>query len=334
MPELRQNMATKEWVIVATERARRPEDFATQISKENRGQKSSFLQSCPFCPGNETQSAPEISAVRDADGRWLVRVVANKYPALSRHGTLEYHEEHLNRWMNGVGIHDVIIEAREHDLTTALLERDQIVRILQVYCLRYLEASEDARVELVTLFKNHGPSAGTSLEHPHSQMIASPVVPAHIRDRIAQAMHYYDDHRQCVFCRMAQEELRAGDRIVHESQHFLAFVLYAALSPFHIWVLPKRHVSTYPELSAAEINDLADMMHTILLKFYVGLGDPDFNYVIRSLPGAPRTNAFFHCYISVIPRVSTAAGFELGSGMYINTALPEKSADFLRNVRI
>jgi UDPglucose--hexose-1-phosphate uridylyltransferase len=206
--------------------------------------------------------------------------------------------------------------------------------VLQAYRARYLAAAADDRVELVTLFKNHGAGAGTSLEHPHSQMIASPIVPAHIRDRIAQAMYYYDDHRRCVFCRMLEDERRAGDRIVHESQHFAAFVLYAALSPFHIWVLPKRHVSTFPELSSDEIPDLADLLKTVLLKINIGLNDPDYNYVIRSLPGAPHSNSFFHCYMSIIPRVTMAAGFELGSGMYINTALPEKSADFLRNVRI
>jgi UDPglucose--hexose-1-phosphate uridylyltransferase len=334
MPRLRQNIATKEWVIIATERARRPEDFAPAHRNKSLSSKEVLSPSCPFCPGNEKLSPEEITTNRDSDGRWLVRVVANKYPALAREGTLDYHDENSQRWMNGVGVHDVIIEAREHNLTTALLDHDQIVRILQIYRIRYLAASDDERVELVTLFKNHGAGAGTSLEHPHSQMIASPVVPAHIRDRIAQAMHYYDDHRQCVFCRMLEDERRSGDRIVHDSKHFVAFVLYAALSPFHIWVLPKRHISTYPELSQDEIYDLAGLMKTVLLKINIGLGDPDFNYVIRSLPGTPRTNAFFHCYISIIPRVTMSAGFELGSGMYINTALPEKSADFLRNIKI
>lgn len=334
MSELRQNIATKEWVIIATERARRPEDFAPARRDKSESSRNVFSPHCPFCPGNEKLSPEEITTVNDSDGRWLVRVVANKYPALARQGTLDYHEEHSRRWMNGVGIHDVIIDAREHNLTTAYFEREQMVRVLRAYRTRYLAAVEDDRVELVTLFKNHGAGAGTSLEHPHSQMIASPIVPAHIRDRIAQAMHYYDDHRECVFCRMLEDERRSGDRIVYESEHFTAFVLYAALSPFHIWALPKRHVSTFPELSPDEIRNLAGLIQTILLKINIGLSDPDYNYVIRSLPGAPHTNAFFHCYMSIIPRVTMAAGFELGSGMYINTALPEKSAEFLRNVGI
>jgi UDPglucose--hexose-1-phosphate uridylyltransferase len=236
--------------------------------------------------------------------------------------------------MNGVGIHDVIVEAPEHNLTTALMEPEQLVRVVECYRQLYLSAVQDPRVEQVLLFKNHGAAAGTSLEHPHSQMVATPVVPANIRDRMAHAMNFYDEHRECVFCRMIREELQSGERLLLNTDHFIAFIPYAAFSPFHIWALPKRHIPSFPQIEREEINDFARLLRDLMLMLYRGLDNPDFNYVIRSLPGAPRRNAFFHWYLSIVPRVSKAAGFELGTGMYINTALPEESAAFLRGVRL
>lgn len=332
MPELRQNIATKEWVIIATERAKKPEDFVKE--KKEQKNRPAYLETCPFCPGNEQMSPVQTASILDSKGHWLVRAIPNKFPALAKEGALVYKEDGIKRSMSGVGIHDVIIETPQHHLTTALLEQEQIVNILKIYKQRCLETINDERVELVTVFKNHGPGAGTSLEHPHSQLVATPVVPDHIRDRLAQAMYYYDDHRECVFCHMLKEELRLQERVVWETAYFAVFILYAALSPFHIWILPKRHSPSFPQIENREMEDLAGVLKVVLKKIYVGLDDPDFNYAIRSLPGQPRPNSFFHWYIAVIPRVTKAAGFELGSGMYINIALPEKSAEFLRKVQI
>lgn len=330
MSELRQNIATKEWVIIAPERATRPEDFAR--THGNGLKQVESIDSCPFCPGNEHLCPPTINAIYDRDGSWLVRVVSNKYPALAREGELDYSESRTNRRMNGVGMHDVIIDTPDHHRTTALLDEGQVENILKIYKSHYLYAVSDPRIELVTVFKNHGPTAGTSLEHPHSQVIATPVVPAQVRQRMALGQRYYDDHRSCVFCSMLSDEVRSGDRVVVESEHFAAFVLYAALSPFHMWVLPKRHQSAFPELTHAEIADLARVLREVLGKIHFGLDNPDYNYVIRSMPGIPHTVPTFHWYMSIVPRVSTSAGFELGSGMFINTVLPETAAEFLRRV--
>ncbi|MFH1808035.1 MAG: galactose-1-phosphate uridylyltransferase [Pseudomonadota bacterium] len=330
MSELRQNIATKEWVIIAPERSNRPEDFIRP--RETGGTPVRHSESCPFCPGNEHLSPDEQCVLRDAEGQWLVRVVSNKYPAVSRGGELMYQEQGTRRWMSGVGLHDVIVEAPRHDLGLAQLEVEQLTRVLDVYRTSYLTAVSDPRVELVTLFKNHGVTAGTSLEHPHSQMIATPVVPAQVRQRVQLAVRYYDDHRTCVYCAMLAEELREDERMVAETEYFAAFVLYAALSPFHIWILPKRHHSAFPELSNAEMGDLALILRSVLRKIHKGLDDPDYNFVIRSIPGTPCQSPYFHWYLSLVPRVSTSAGFELGSGMFINTVLPEKAAAFLRSV--
>lgn len=332
MSELRQNIATKEWVIIAPERSNRPEDFVRPPN--GRKPRAQHSADCPFCPGHEHETPPEHDAVCDDQGQWQVRVVANKYPAVANTGDVVYSEIGTQRRLTGVGLHDVIIETPRHDLGLHAQEPAHIEHILDVFKSSYLSAMADPRIELVTLFKNHGISAGMSLEHPHSQMIATPVVPAHVRLRVQEAMRFYDDHHQCVYCTMLADERRSGERILVETEHFIAFVLFAASSPFHTWIVPKRHQSAYSEVTHEELHDLAKVLSTVLRKLHRGLDDPDYNFVIRSHPGTPTTNPFFHWYLSIIPRVSTSAGFELGSGMHINTVRPETAAEFLRSVEV
>ncbi len=332
MPELRQNIATKEWVIISPERGERPEDFARKHKTQKK--RLAHNDSCPFCPGHEEQTPAEHMALYDEQGHWKVRVVANKYPALSPDGEVRYSEQGTLRKLSGVGLHDVIVETARHDLDLHAQSPEHIEKILQVYKRSYIEAIADPRIELVTLFKNHGPSAGMSLEHSHSQMIATPVVPSNVRLRVQEAMRYYDDHHHCVYCTMLQDEQASGERILVESEHFVAFVLYAASSPFHTWVVPRRHQSSFPEVRDDELRDLAQVLSTLLRKLHKGLDNPDYNFVIRSHPGTPTTHPFFHWYLSLIPRISTAAGFELGSGMHINTVQPESAAEFLRSVQL
>jgi UDPglucose--hexose-1-phosphate uridylyltransferase len=331
MSELRQNIATKEWVIIAPERSNRPDDFGKR--EKLPLPEMAYSDRCPFCAGNETQTDVEIMSVRDADNRWLVRAIPNKYPALTADGDLDYREQGTQRRINGIGHHHVIVEAPPHNTTPALMETAQVARILGVYKQLYLAVVKDPRVELVTLFKNHGLRAGMSQQHPHSQLVATPVVPANVRQRVELAIRYYDDHRTCVYCTMLAEELHSGDRVVAETQHFAAFVLYAALSPFHVWILPKRHQAAYALISDEEQADLALILRSVLRKIFVGLENPDYNFVIRSRDGQPRAVPYFHWYLSLVPRVSTVAGFELASGMHINTLLPERAAEFLRSVK-
>ena len=330
MSELRQNIATKEWVIIAPERSNRPDDFVTREKRPLP--EVPYSDRCPFCAGNEAQTMDEVLSARGADGRWLVRAIPNKFPALTMDGDLDYSEHGTQRRMNGVGIHHVVVESPLHNTTPALMEAAHVERIVSVYKQLYLAAVKDPRIELVTLFKNHGLRAGMSQQHPHSQLIATPVVPAHVRQRVELAIRYYDDHRTCVYCTMLAEELRTGERIVAETPHFAAFVLYAALSPFHVWILPKRHQAAYAHITEEEQVDLAVILRQVLRKIFFGLENPDYNFVIRSRDGQPRAVPYFHWYLSLVPRVSTLAGFELASGMHINTLLPEQAADFLRKV--
>lgn len=330
MPEIRQNLVTREWVVIATERAKRPEDFKKEkVMKEI----PSFDEKCPFCHGNE-QSTPG-ETFRISNGKdWKVRVVPNKFAALNLEGERIRKIDGIKRSMTGVGIHDVVIETPVHNLTTALLSTDEIKNIIESYKARYLQILKDKRIEMVIIFKNHGESAGTSLIHPHSQIIGTPVVPSQVRYRMDVAMDYFDDTGECIFCKIMNDELKEKERIVLETNHFVAFVPYAALSPFHTWIFPKRHMSSFIEINESETNDLAYMLKTILGKFYYGLNNPDFNYCIRSSPTDEHEVEYYHWYLTVVPRLVRTAGFELGSGMYINVTLPEENAEFLRKVEL
>lgn len=330
MPELRQNLATKEWVIIATERAKRPEEFK---SKKEKKELPDFSSTCVFCPGNESNTPDETFRI-SGEGGWKVRSFPNKFAALSREGERKRKIKGVERWLNGVGIHEVIAETPVHNMTTALLPVENVRLILEAYRARYIDILRDKRIELIIIFKNHGESAGTSLEHPHSQLIGTPVVPTQIRNRLEDAMRYFDDTGECVYCKMIDEELRARERILIETEYFVSFVLYAALSPFHTWILPKRHTPSFGEITDEEIEDMAGVLKNILAKFYYGLDNPDFNYVIRSAPTGGGANEYFHWYLSIVPRLTRTAGFELGSGMFINISMPEENAKFLREVRI
>ncbi|MBA3533273.1 MAG: HIT domain-containing protein [Ardenticatenales bacterium] len=330
MPELRQNLATKEWVIIATERARRPEEFV-EPTHARTDERPDWLADCPFCPGNEELDLEVLRIPQE--GAWQLRVVCNKYPALQREGERTFSFDGIHRMISGVGHHEVLIETPRHNSAPALQRSDEVALMLRAFQLRGQEVTTDPRVQHLIYFKNHGVRAGTSLLHPHTQLIGLPVVPHTIRLRTEEARRYFDDHGMCVFCKMIEDELSDGVRIVMESEHFVAFVPFAAFSPFHLWILPRRHHSNFLDTQANEIADLGHLLRQVLRKFYVGLNDPDYNYVIRSAPIHDPAMEYLHWYLALVPRVSRAAGFELGSGMFINIALPEASAAFLREVK-
>ena len=330
MPELRQNRFTKEWVIIATERAKRPEELR---NKKERPPLPTYSAKCPFCPGNESQAPPAVMA-HPSEQNWRVRVVPNKFAALAREGAPVRCIERWRRRMNGVGIHDVVVETRDHSLTTALLPVDNLADVLRCYRSRYVDMSADPRMTHVTIFKNHGENAGTSLEHPHSQIIATPVISSQVRYRLHEALRHHDEYGECMFCVAIQDELKDQERIVVESQHFVALEPFASATPFATYIYPRRHMASFGAIQDGEIGDLAKVLKTVLAKLYVGLDNPDFNYTIRSAPHENAGVMYYHWYLSIIPRLTRVAGFELGSGMFINTVLPEAAAEFLRNVEV
>jgi len=330
MPELRYNVITREWVVIATERAKRPDQF---VRKQERKALPEYEPKCPFCPGNEAMTPPATYVVPDTNG-WRVRVTPNKFAALSYEGERKRVVQGIRRTVTGVGIHEVLVETPAHNKTTALLSDQEVELIVQTYLNRFKFASSDPRVEQVTIFKNHGDQAGTSLEHPHSQLIAIPVITSQLRDRLSHALEHFDEFGECIFCRVLSQELEDGVRMVMETEHFAAFVQFATLTPFSMLIMPRRHMACFVEMRDAEAADLARILRRSLAKVYHGLADPDFNYAIRTAPTEYCGVKYYHWYVSIIPRLTKMAGFELGSGMFINSSLPEDNAGFLRNVKV
>jgi UDPglucose--hexose-1-phosphate uridylyltransferase len=330
MPELRQNPATKEWVVIASERSKRPEDIhgPTAIRSED-------ISTCPFCPGNEYMTPGEKLAYRDFGTRpdspgWWLRIVPNKFPALITKGsTGRAKVEDFFTMMDGLGEHDVLIESPDHKLSIATMDQKQVEEIFIAYRERFLALAKDSRYEMIIIFKNHGVAAGTSLSHPHSQIIATPVTPNHVRHRLEEAMHYFDDTGKCVYCEMILKEKKFHERVVQETENFLVFEPFASRSPFETWIIPKIHISSFGSSTPQQMKELAFVMRNTMAKIYHILNNPDYNFVVNTSPLHEEFLEYFHWHIQILPRVSSVAGFELGSGIYINTVIPEIAAKFL-----
>jgi len=333
MSEIRQDPTTKEWVIIARERAKRPKDF---VHLEARPEIPAFLPSCPFCPGNESINFPETLLYQGEKTQgWKVRAFVNKFPALTAQGsTVRREEDAFFLGMDGVGVHEVIVETPMHNKPLALREDSGVMDILLAYRERYNALRRMPFIKLIIIFKNQGPSAGTSLEHPHSQLVATPMVPRHIRMQHEVAISYYDDTGRCLYSDLAVHELKAGKRVVMETERFVVFHPFASHRPFETWILPKMHQACFGNASAEEIKELAHILRITLLKLYRGLNNPDFNYVIDSAFTGEGNDDYYLWHLRIIPRLTELAGFEIGSGIYINTALPEETAQFMRDVEV
>jgi UDPglucose--hexose-1-phosphate uridylyltransferase len=334
MSELRLNRATKDWIIVAKERAKRPYEFSAGRGEEYNEKLPAFDPTCPFCPGNENKTPPEVFALRDKDTKpnhpgWRIRVVTNRYPALEpTRKTSNITGEFFKRAV-GLGKHEVIIESTQHNKSLATLSLKEVEKVCEIYWKRYMALKDDKRFKLIIIFRNHGISAGTSLKHPHSQLIALPLVPTSIRHLLEEATRYYGDHGSCVFCDMIQEELVYKKRIILESREFVVFHPFASRTPFETWIVPKKHNACFGNIGLKEAHAMAGVLKEILGKLHLKLKDPDYNLMIRTAPIKDALEDYYHWYIQILPRLTIPAGFELGSGVYINTSLPEETAKFI-----
>jgi UDPglucose--hexose-1-phosphate uridylyltransferase len=327
--EIRQNKATRQWVIYAPARGKRPKDFAEE--QQERADLPELDESCPFCPGNEDE-LPEIlmeHEPRVGEG-WQARVVPNKFPALTPDaGSTEREREGIYRTMPAFGRHEVIIESPRHDLDIATMSLDAVQAVVETYHRRYVDLMRTHQNMQVILFRNHGPQAGTSLIHPHSQLVATGVVPQHIRTREQEAQRYFDEWGRCVFCDMLAYEVEEGARVIYENESFVAFVPFAAEVPFELWIMPRRHEADFGAISIGRQEDLAHALHAVLGLLRERLHDPDYNYVIHTAPQYKADEPHLHWYVQVQPRLTKQAGFEIGSGMRINPSIPEDDAAFL-----
>lgn len=332
MSELRQDPTTKEWVIIAPDRGKRPQNRPRRTQTEELPE---WDESCPFCPGNEDKTPPEILRLppssRDSD--WSVRVVPNLYSALGPGANILKQETgHFYRKRAGTGRHEVIIDTPLHNTAMALMEYEQVERVLSAYYQRYNALKQDRELKFITIFKNHGWTSGTSLAHCHSQLLATPVIATYYNQIFDIAHEYYVDNASCLYCDLLAEELGKKERIITETTRFVVFHPYASHVPYETWIIPKEHDASFGLLSATELSELAIVLKDSLLCLYKGLDNPDYNLMIDTATTEDEDDPYYHWHIRIMPRLTTIAGFEMGSGIRINTYLPEETAQFIRQI--
>lgn len=328
MHELRKDPLLGRWVAVLGD-SLHPSQYQTACENTPESE-------CLMCPGREGQTPPEIIAVRE-DGRWLVRVIPNFRPVFQIEGDLGRRGVGMYDRMNNIGANEIVIESPEHDKSPEDMGVDQILKVLNVYRERLVDLERDARLRYVFIYKNHGRAAGAIYSHPHSQVIATPIIPKRIKEELDGAKQYYAYKERCIFCDMMREEMRMGERVIYETRDFIAFSPYAPKFPFEFWILPKRHSCAYQDIEGSEMEDLSLMMMTMIKKLRKVLNNPPYNLVIHTAPNRiPRKDHWhtlgedFHWHIEVMPRLIRMSGFEWGSGFYILTTSPEEGAKYLR----
>ncbi len=332
MPELRKDPISGRWVIISVERGKRPTDFASPSQKRRAG---GF---CPFCPGNEHTAPPEIIAFRPASTPpntpgWTLRVVPNKFPALQVQGDLNKKGEGVFDKMNGIGAHEVIIETPEHQVSLASMSQRAVEDVFWACYFRLTDLKKDIRFKYVLIFKNEGEVAGASLEHTHTQLIALPIVPKTVKEEMDNAKTYYDSKERCIFCDIINQELGANKRVVYENDKYVAIAPFAPRDPFETWILPKNHESVFvpPDKS---FSSLAEIIQRILRQLDSVLDVPPYNFIVHTSPFKEEINDYYHWHIEILPRLTRRAGFEWGTGFFINPTTPEESAKFMREAKI
>jgi UDPglucose--hexose-1-phosphate uridylyltransferase len=324
--ELRKDPVIGRWVIISTERAKRPSDLKVEPTRVRGG-------FCPLCPGNEDKTPPEVFSIPDerSGGRgWAVRVVPNKFPALTIEGSLNKRSEGMYDIMNGVGAHEVIIETPDHAASYSSLPVAAIANILLAFQNRLTALKQDSRLHYIAVFKNCGEAAGATLEHPHSQLIALPVIPRRVLEKLDGSQAYFNYKRRCVFCDIIKQETTDGRRMVADNDHFVAFEPFAPRFPFETHILPRAHLATFENTPAELMNALASIMSAVFKKLNRALGFPPYNFMLHTAPFNKDVGEFYHWHFEIIPRLTKVAGFEWGSGFYINPTPPEQAAQYLR----
>jgi len=329
MPELRRDPVVGRWVIIDTEHTKGPSDFPKSDNTPTR------QAICPFCPGREYQTPNEVGAVRPSHSLantpgWLVRTVPNKFPVLSCGGFLQKEGYGVYDQMTGIGAHEVLIENPDHDKALVDLTKDEMQAVISQYQERFRQLSRDSRFKYIMIFKNFGSSAGATVEHTHSQIIALPMVPKTVLEELKGAEYYYQQHGRCVFCDMISQEYQDKERIVMENNSFLAFCPYAPRYAFETWIIPKGHSPDFAERDGAISAHLAQILQDVLIKVKKVLADPSYNYYLHTVPLGQANGAHYHWHIEIIPKLTRSVGFEWGTGLHIVPTFPQEAARFLR----
>ena len=339
MPQLRKDPIIGRWVIISLERAKRPNDFVSKKEEEDHSYE------CVYCAGNESRTARQIFALPSEenaeDSDWDVRVIPNVPPLLQVEGDMGRKGKGMFDLMNGIGAHEIIVESPRHVKSFANLEIEQMSRVFGVYAERMRDLERDQRIKYVLICKNHGLRAGGDTNHHvRTQLIALPVNPKRVKEELVGARRYYQYRERCIFCDMIHEEIEVKERIIAREDGFIAFMPFASRFPFEVWVLPEEHSCDYYKIRNTK--GLARVMKKVLKKLDMGLQDPPYNYIIHTAPFRRMSSAGFwktvdadyHWHIEIMPRLTKVAGFEWGSGFYINPTPPEQAAKFLTEVEI
>jgi len=333
MHELRRDPITGRWVVVLRENGMGPGDFEVEKHEIKGG------ANCPFCPGREGMTPPEIDAHREGGTErdkpgWSTRIIPNKFPALGIEGELNKHGIGLYDMMNGVGAHEVIIETPDHTKQFADFSDHEIEKVVWAYKNRSVDLRGDKRFRYLLIFKNYGRSAGASLEHSHSQLIALPIVPKRVKEELIGSLKYFDYRGRCVFCDMITQEKQESLRIVAENDLFISFCPAVSRFAFESWILPKEHSADFSYIQADSVVALSNILGDTMRKIKKGLKDPSYNLIIHTAPIEERQRDDYHWHIEIMPKLANVAGFEWGSGFYINPISPEDAAKYLRGIKV
>jgi UDPglucose--hexose-1-phosphate uridylyltransferase len=344
MPELRKDPIIGRWVIVATERAKRPSDFLISAS-DSKKKPSPQGAKCPFCEGNESLTPPEIFALREKLGPmadkpgWSIRVIPSISPFLKGAGDLDRHGDGMYDLMNGIGAHEILIATPEHNTDTFIKEASQLEKLITVAIKRMQELKKDGRLKYVLLFKNHGKVAGGGvLRHHHLQLIATPATPKRVKEELVGSKHYFEYKDRCVFCDMLRQELEEKKRVMLESDGFVSINPYCSRFPFETWIMPKRHSCDFDTMDKGEIENFSRAFKMTMEKLEKTLGDFPYNIILHTAPfrrgkqkGYWETiKSDYHWHLEIMPRLTQVAGFEWGSGFYINPMPPESACRYLQ----
>ena len=332
MPELRKDPILGRWIIISKERGKRPTDFIVDTNSVKGG-------FCPLCPGNENTTPPEVLAYGRSSGAtnspgWNLRVVPNKYPALVIEGDLGKDGEGIYDKMNGIGAHEVVVESPSHDDSFSSLPPEKLKQIFWSFRDRIIDLGRDPRFKYVMVFKNYGRAAGASLEHSHSQLVALPILPRMIVSELDGSLSYYRYKERCIFCDIIRQELKEDVRLVCQNDHFITIAPYAPRSPFEMWILPKQHSSSYISLDEQGFHDLGDIFSESMRRLNKCIPGVPYNFVLHTAPLRSQPLEHFHWHFEIMPKLTNIAGFEWGSGFYINPTPPEDAAKFLREVEL
>ncbi|MGE5575264.1 MAG: galactose-1-phosphate uridylyltransferase [Ignavibacteria bacterium] len=337
--ELRKDYLLDRWVVIATERSRRP----TDLSKPK--QETAKTATCPLCPGNEKMTPPATMLYQKEGGKiirsqdpptgerpknWLVRVIPNLYPAFSP-PKQPGDEKQIFRGdylLNAIGHHEVIVESPNHNEHPSDTELPQLELVIRAYIERFKELSAKPYVKHVSIFRNHGLEAGASLSHAHSQIIGTPMVPTLLREEQKASTVFYEDHGKCLFCDIMEGETE-GPRMVSEDEDFVVLAPYASINPMEFWIIPKRHSPNILNLSEVEVAAFAKTLKSSLKALKDLVSDPPYNYGIH-LSINPQAQESYHWHLEVYPKLATWAGFEKSTGCFINTVTPETAAESFR----